>query len=234
MKKEQARRWLREWLQEQRRVTNFSFLGLAGLAAAAWPMELGLVTLVLRVGFLGSWLMALLVAGGLLGLVQWLTLRRLPDNLGDRVVSVADTGAAEVQYRLAQGLPAVWTYAFGSMDTDLSWQEKLIAILCMPQRLVSAAVFAKRRQQELLGVDVDQCAAVLRHLYREAERVEISKLAEELQLRSPVTVIREVSLIDGVLLLTRRTAGLSLAGRLAESMAEWLQQDSAGGSAERN
>jgi hypothetical protein len=234
MKKEQARRWLREWLQHQRQVTKFSFLGLAGLALVAWPMELGLLTMILWLGFTGSWLSAFVLAGAVLGLIQWLTLRRLSENLGDRVVSVADSNSAEVQYRLAQGLPAVWTYAFGNMDTDLSWQEKLVAVLCMPQRLAAAAVFANRRQQELLGVDVDQCAAVLRHLYREAERVEISKLSEELQLRSPVTVIREVSLIDGVLLLTRRTAGLSLAGRLAESMAEWLQQDSAVGVADRN
>lgn len=234
MKKEQAKRWLQEWLQHQQQVTKYSFLGLAGLSAAAWVLELGFVTVILRLGFVGSWLSAFVLSGAALGLVQWLTLRRLSENLGDRVVVVVDANSGEVQYRLAQGLPAVWTYAFGSMDTDLSWQEKLVAMLCMPQRLAAAAVFANRRQRELQQVSTDHCAAVLRYLYREAERVEISKLAEELQLKSPVTVIREVSLIDGVLLLTRRTAGLSLAGRLAESMAEWLQKDSAVGGPDRN
>ncbi|MFM7831286.1 MAG: hypothetical protein ACKPJD_05825 [Planctomycetaceae bacterium] len=234
MKKEQARRWLHEWLKHQQQVTKFSMLGLAGLAGVAWLLELGLVTLIVRIGFVGSFSMAFLFSGGILGVVQWLTLRRLPDNLGDREVSGAEPGDGEVRYRLAQGLPAVWTYAFGNMDTDLSWQEKLVGVLCMPQRLAAAAVFANRRQLELQRVNIEVCAAVIRQLYRAAERVEISKLADELQLRDSVAVIRDVSLVDGVLLLTRRTAGLSLAGRLVENIGEWLQRDGGSGGADRS
>ena len=236
MKKEQARRWLQDWMKHQQQVTKFSVLGLAGLAGVAWLLELGLVTLIVRVGFVGSLLMAFLLSGGILGLVQWLTLQRLRrrDKLGDRGVSGAEWGGEEVRYRLAQGLPAVWTYAFGNMDTDLSWQEKLVGVLCMPQRLAAAAVFASRRQRGLQQVNIETCAAVIRHLYRAAERVEILKLAEELQLRDPVPVIRDVSLVDGVLLLTRRTAGLSLAGRLVENIGEWLQRDSGSGAPDRS
>ena len=35
MKKEQARRWLQQWLKHQQQVTKASVLGLAGLAAGA-------------------------------------------------------------------------------------------------------------------------------------------------------------------------------------------------------
>jgi len=229
MKKEQARRWLQEWLKHQQQVTKFSVLGLAGLAAVAWLLELGLVTLIVRIGFVGSFSMAFLFSGVILGAVQWLTLRRLSDNLGDRVVPGAELGDREVRYRLAKGLPEVWTYAFGNMDTDLLWQEKLVGVLCMPQRLAAAAVFANRRQLELQRVNIEVCAAVIRQLYRAAERVEILKLADELQLKDLVAVIREVSLVDGVLLSTLRTAGLSLAGRLVESIGEWLQRDGGSG-----
>ncbi len=229
MKKEQARRWLQQWLKHQQQVTKASVLGLAGLAAGAWLLELGLTTVIAYVGFLRSWGLALLVSGGVLGLVQWLTLRRISEHLGDRQASGTEQNAEAAEYRLAQPLSAVWMYAFGSMDTDLSWQEKLVAVLCMPQRLTAAAVFTKQRMQELRQLNTDICAAVIRHLYREAERVEISELASELQLRNPVAAIREVSLIDGVLLLTRRNAGLSLAGRLAENIAEWLQGDAVSG-----
>jgi len=229
MKKEQARRWLQEWLKHQQQVTKFSVLGLAGLAAVVWLLELGLVTLIVRIGFVGSFSMAFLFSGVILGAVQWLTLRRLSDNLGDRVVPGAEPGDREVRYRLAKGLPEVWTYAFGNMDTDLLWQEKLVGVLCMPQRLAAAAVFANRRQLELQRVNIEVCAAVIRQLYRAAERVEILKLADELQLKDLVAVIREVSLVDGVLLSTLRTAGLSLAGRLVESIGEWLQRDGGSG-----
>lgn len=229
MKKEQARRWLTEYLQTQQKITTWSVIGLAALGGVTWLVELALVMLIFRVGFVGSFVLALLPAAGILAAVQYFTLRRVQRNLGDvrAVKSVSEDSRSE--YRTAQPLSAVWMYAFGSLETDQSWQERLLAILCLPQRMISAAWFTKLRLQELQTLKTEHCAAIIRHLLKEAERVEIDTLAEKLNLPDPVSAIRDVSLIDGVVLLTRKTPGLSLATRLVDEINDWLKQDSQNG-----
>lgn len=225
MKKEQARRWLSQKLKSQQQVTQASVAGLAILGVIAWSLELAAVTLVLMIGFrLGS-LLGFLTAAGILGAVQYFTVLRLKSDLGDIRALQKVSEVSESEYVTAQPLSAVWMYAFGSMDSDQFWYEKLLGLLCMPQRLWSAAWFAWQRVDELGKLNNESCAAIIRHLFREAERVEIDELATKLSLPNPIRAIREVSLIDGVMLLTRKTAGLNLAPRLVDELNAWLKQD---------
>ncbi|MFM7057266.1 MAG: hypothetical protein ACKO2P_10130 [Planctomycetota bacterium] len=226
MKKEQARRWLALKLKSQQQVTLASVAGLAILGSIAWSLELGAATLVLTIGFLPGKSIAFLTAAVILGAVQYFTLLRLPADLGDVRALQKVSEVSESEYTTAQPLSAVWMYAFGSMDSDQFWYEKLLGFLCMPQRLFSAAWFAWKRAEELKQLNTESCAAMIRHLYREAERVEIDELATKLSLADPVRAIREVSLIDGVMLLTRKTTGLNLAPRLVDELNAWLKQDS--------
>lgn len=227
MKKEQARRWLSQRLNSQEKFTLASVAGLAALGAVAWSIELTATTLVLYGGFLSSKLAAFAAAASILAAVQFFTVLRLPNNLGDVRAVQKISEESQSEYSTAQPLSAIWMYAFGSIDSDQFWYEKLLAILCLPQRLWAAAWFAWKRIEELKQLNLEACAAVIRHLYREAERVEIDELAQKLNLHNPVRIIRQVSLIDGVVLLTRKTPGLSLAQRLVDDINEWLKQNPA-------
>lgn len=225
MKKEQARRWLAQKLQSQRQVTLASAAGLAILGSLAWSLELAAATTVLRIGFISSTIPAFLTAAGILGAVQYFTVARLKSNLGDIRALQKISEESSSEYSTAQPLSAVWMYAFGSMDSDQLWYEKMLSVLSMPQRLWSAAWFAWKRTEELRQLNTESCAAIIRHLFRESERVEIDELATKLSLPSPARAIREVSLIDGVMLLTRKTSGLNLAPRLVDELNAWLTQD---------
>ena len=81
--------------------------------------------------------------------------------------------------------------------------------------------------EQLKAVDINDCSTVIRLLHREAERVEVSKLVEELQLSNLTATLRDVSLIDGVMFLTRRSVGLSLTNRLVDNMDEWTKKHNA-------
>ena len=80
---------------------------------------------------------------------------------------------------------------------------------------------------QLKTVEINDCSAVIRLLHRQAERVEVSKLVEELQLANLPATLRDVSLIDGVMFLTRRSVGLALTNRLVENMDEWTKKHKA-------
>ncbi|MEY2726495.1 MAG: hypothetical protein RLZZ458_2362 [Planctomycetota bacterium] len=227
MKKEQARRWLTQRLKSQEKFTLASVAGLTALGTVAWSLELSAATLVLYIGFLSSTFAAFIVAAAILAAVQYLTILRLPQNLGDVRAVQKISEESQSEFSTAQPLSAVWMYAFGSMDSDQLWYEKLLGLLCLPQRLWAAAWFAWKRIEELKQLNLEACAAVIRHLYREAERVEIDELVQKLNLANPVRLIRQVSLIDGVVLLTRKTPGLSLAQRLVDDINEWLKQNPA-------
>ncbi|MFO0976634.1 MAG: hypothetical protein U0996_09570 [Planctomycetaceae bacterium] len=222
MKKEESRRWLRERLKTQERLTMGAMAAMFAIGGFAWMMELGMTIAILRAGFFSSWVFCFLVAGGILGGLQYVVLLRMPRSLGDKKVS-NETGD-EIDFVTAQPLSAVWMYGLGSLETDQSWQERLLGILCLPQRMISAGLFTKQRLEEVRKINVDSCAAVIRHLHKEAERVEVADLTEELNLPDPRQTIRESTLIDGVIVLTRRTPGLSLANRLTDDINDWLKK----------
>jgi hypothetical protein len=66
----------------------------------------------------------------------------------------------------------------------------------------------------------------VRQLDRKRERIEVSDLAEELQLPDIATTLSNVSLIDGVMFLKQKSMGLSLTNRLVDAMEEWSRKNS--------
>jgi len=226
MKKEDFRRWLSEKLMTQGRLTLGSFAAMVVIGLIATLLEFGLFYLIINIGFIGNRFFAALVTLGLLGAVQGLTLLRLRKLLPDSEHD-ADLEAGHSVIRVAPNMTAVWTYAFGSLEGDRSWQERLIGILTLPQRMCAAAWFTWNRLEELKTVAVEPCAAVIRLLHKEGEGVEIGKIEENLNLADLPTTIRHISLIDGVTILSRRTFGLSLAPRLVDDIVEWKRKQAA-------
>ncbi len=226
MKKDEYRRWFSDQLVLQNRLLMGAITAMAGLGLVATLLEMVLFASIIRVGFVGSWIVAFLLTAGILGLVLFLTYLRLSKQLADREHEV-ELDDRILIIHTAPTMTAVWTYALGSLESDQSWVERLLGMLAMPQRLFCAAYFAWQRTTQLATIDVNTCAAVIRLLDRKAERIEVGQLVEELQLSNLEATLRNLSLIDGVMFLAQRTLGLSLTNRLVDDMAEWTRKHKA-------
>ena len=226
MKKDEYRRWFSDQLLLQNRLLIGAITAMVGLGLVATLFEAGIFAVILYIGFHFSWIPAFVVAFGILGAVLFFTYLGLSKQLGDAEHDV-ELDDKVTQIRTAPTMTAVWTYALGSLEIDQTWIERLLGKLALPQRLFCAAYFSWQRMEQLKAVDINDCSAVIRLLHREAERVEVSKLVEELQLPNLAATLRDVSLIDGVMFLTRRSVGLSLTNRLVDNMGEWSKKHNA-------
>ena len=199
---------------------------MVGLGLVATLFEAGIFAVIVHFGFRFSWIPAFVVVFGILGAVLFFTYLGLAKQLGDAEHEV-ELDDRVTSIRTAPTMTAVWTYALGSLEIDQTWIERLLGKLALPQRLFCAAFFSWQRMEQLKTVHINDCSTVIRLLHREAERVEVSKLVEELQLSNLAAILRDVSLIDGVMFLTRRSVGLSLTNRLVENMDEWAKKHKA-------
>ncbi|MCX7388654.1 MAG: hypothetical protein NTX48_18485 [Planctomycetales bacterium] len=227
MKKDEYRRWFSDQLLQQDRLLIGAITAMVGLGLVATLMEATVFAVILHIGFIpGPWILAFFVAFGILGGILFFTFLRLSKQLGDTEHEV-ELNDSITAIRTAPTMTAVWTYALGSLEIDQTWIERLFGKLALPQRLFCAAYFLWQRMGQLKTVEINDCSAVIRLLHREAERVEVSKLVEELQLANLPATLRDVSLIDGVMFLTRRSVGLALTNRLVENMDEWTKKHKA-------
>ena len=227
MKKDEYRRWFSDQLLQQDRLLIGAITAMVGLGLVATLMEATVFAVILHIGFIpGPWILAFFVTFGILGGILFFTFLRLSKQLGDTEHEV-ELNDSITAIRTAPTMTAVWTYALGSLEIDQTWIERLFGKLALPQRLFCAAYFLWQRMGQLKTVEINDCSAVIRLLHRQAERVEVSKLVEELQLANLPATLRDVSLIDGVMFLTRRSVGLALTNRLVENMDEWTKKHKA-------
>lgn len=224
LKKEQMRRWLTERLQTQKQLVMAAMAGMAVIGTFATLMEFVLFYLIIRIGFLKSGAPAMLVTLMILATIQYFTLMWMPKQLAD--VEHESTNEDEVVIvKSAATMSAAWTYAFGSLESDRTWIEILLGLLSLPQRMFAAAWFAWQRKGEIEAVEIAPCALILRLLHKEAERVDLKKITEEVELPDFAKTLRQVSLIDGVVFLTRNSVGLSLANRLVDDLEAWQKKN---------
>ena len=224
LKKEQMRRWLTERLQTQKQLVMAAMAGMAIIGTFATLMEFVLFYLIIRIGFLKSGGPAMLATLMILATIQYFTLMWMPKQLADiDHESVSEDEVTVV--KSAATMSAAWTYAFGSLESDRTWIEILLGLLSLPQRMFAAAWFAWQRKGEIEAVEIAPCASILRLLHKEAERVDLKKITEEVELPDFAKTLRQVSLIDGVVFLTRNSVGLSLANRLVDDIEAWRKKN---------
>ena len=224
LKKEQMRRWLTERLQSQKQLVMAAMLGMAVIDTVATLIEFVLFYVIIRYGFLKSGAPAMLATLMILATIQYFTLLWMPKQLADiDHESVSEDQVTIV--RSAATMSAAWTYAFGSLESDRTWIEILLGLLSLPQRMFAAAWFSWQRKGEINAVEIAPCALILRLLHKEAERVDLKKITEEIELTDLAQTLRQVSLIDGVVFLTRNSVGLSLANRLVDDIEAWRKKN---------
>jgi hypothetical protein len=224
LKKEQMRRWLSERLHTQKQLVTAAMAGMAVIGTIATLMEFFLFYLIISFGFIGSKAVAILVTLLILATVQYFTLLWMPKQLAD-IEHESMNEDEVIIVRSAATMSAAWTYAFGSLESDRTWVEILLGLLSLPQRMIAAAWFAWQRKGEIEAVEVAPCALILRLLHKEAERVDLKKITEEVELSDLAKTLRQVSLIDGVVFLTRNSVGLSLANRLVDEIEAWRKKN---------
>lgn len=222
MKRGQAKRWLTDKLELQRKLTLGAVAAMVGMALAAWAFELGIVVLILWFGFHCSWMVALLIGGGILGALQMFVLNGSRQELGDQTITADEHGQS---FEAAQPLSSVWTYALGQMETNMTGIERLLRLCCLPQRMAAAALFTKQRLTQVEAINPAQCGRVISFLRGESGKVALPELLANVELTNPAAVLRDLSMIDGVLFLLRDQPGISLAPRLHEEIDKWMAQD---------
>ena len=224
LKKEQMRRWLTERLQTQKQLVMAAMVGMAVIGTVATLIEFVLFYLIIRIGFIQSGVLAMLATLGILATIQYFTLLWMPKQLAD--IDHESVSEDEVTIvKSAATMSSAWTYAFGSLESDRTWIEILLGLLSLPQRMFAAAWFSWQRKREIEAVEIAPCALILRLLHKEAERVDLKKITEEVELTDPAQTLRQVSLIDGVVFLTRNSVGLSLANRLVDDIEAWRKKN---------
>ena len=224
LKKEQMRRWLTERLQTQKQLVMAAVVGMAVIGTVATLIEFVLFYVIIRYGFLKSGAPAMLATLMIQATIQYFTLLWMPKQLAD--IDHESVSEDEVTIvRSAATMSAAWTYAFGSLESDRTWIEILLGLLSLPQRMFAAAWFSWQRKGEIDAVEIAPCALILRLLHKEAERVDLKKITEEIELTDLAQTLRQVSLIDGVVFLTRNSVGLSLANRLVDDIEAWRKKN---------
>lgn len=227
MKKEDVRLWLAEALRNRRTLTLVAaiLMGIAGLVTTL--AEFILFLLILRIGFLSggiaSAFVSLLILAGIQAVVWLLHPKQLPDRELE-----TDMESEWGRILIPPNMPAIWTYALGSLESDRSWVEILLGLLSLPQRMWCAAWRTFTQWKELETINVSRVAAVIRRLHREGESMAVSVLAEDLPPEEVAETMRHVAMIDGVVVLTRDQVSLNLAGRLVDQLHEWRQKHAAG------
>ena len=224
LKKEQMRRWLTERLQTQKQLVMAAMAGMAVIGTVATLIEIVLFYLIIRIGFIQSGVLAMLATLGILATIQYFTLLWMPKQLAD--IDHESVSEDEVTIvKSAATMSSAWTYAFGSLESDRTWIEILLGLLSLPQRMFAAAWFSWQRKGEIEAVEIAPCALILRLLHKEAERVDLKKITEEVELTDLAQTLRQVSLIDGVVFLKRNSVGLSLANRLVDDIEAWRKKN---------
>jgi hypothetical protein len=193
---------------------------MAGIGLIAGLLEFSLIYALISFASYGSNAMAFLVTLFLMGGTMFWLWIQTPRRIGLAEHEVALL-TRDVTLTLAPAMGPVWTYAVGTLEIDRSFAERILAVLAFPQRMLCTAWQVWLRFQKLQQVNASECAKVLRLLFKKSERVGVDEIDEQCSLEDLPRTMHELSLIDGVVFLTRGTVGLSLANRLIDDLNAW-------------
>lgn len=215
MKKEDFNSWLAARVQTQIKITIGACVAMSVLGLLAFLCQGGLLYALLAWGY-GRFIaiIALLGIFGGMGFFTWVT---APKNLCDEVHEVSLT-SSDLNIQIAPTMASAWTFAIGSLDSDQSIPERIFGMMMLVPRMFWTAWYLSSRIKDVREIDVLECGKVLRLLLKKAEKVEASEIADKFSKMDLPKILRQVSLMEGVVFLTKGKLGISLATRFRDDL----------------
>lgn len=226
MNKDDFNNWLAKKVDFQAKLTIGAVAGMCAIGLIAFLIQGGLFYILLQWGYgpIAAVVVTAAVFGGM-GFFTWMT---APKTLVDTEHEV-DVDGRNIVIKVAPTMASAWTYAMGSRESDLSIPERIFGLFMMVPRMFWTAWYLFKRVTDVKEIDVRECGAILRFMLKKAERVDVHEIAEKRPKTNLVKTLRQVSLIDGVVFLSRGEIGLTLANRFKDD----VEKGMSGGSTER-
>lgn len=222
MKKEQFHQWVREKVGTQVKIVYAAMAAMIALGLIGFLIQAGLLYAIFSYAYnsrtLGILIPATLFGG--MGVFTWLM---SPKHLRDSVHEGQNDGET-VKIRVAPTMASCWTFALGSLEADRSIPERILGMMLIVPRLFWTAMYLFQRAEDVKQIEVPECCKVLRLALKKAERVELEEFGDRFESMDLPKILRQVSLIDGVVFLTKRGFGMSLANRFKEDLEKGLEQ----------
>ena len=215
MNKEQFNTWLGERVQFQVKLTISAMVSMIVIGALAFLIQGGLLFIFLKWGYgLFPAIVAVLGIFGGMGAYTWAT---APSKLCDEQHDV-DLENKTIVVSTAPTMSAAWTFAMGSLESDQSIPERIFGFMMLVPRMFWTAFYISKRLKEVKEIDSRECGAILRFALKKAERVDIAEIATKRPETDLPLTIRQLSLMDGIVFLTKGKLGLTIANRFKDDL----------------
>lgn len=220
MKTDEFNEWLRQRLEFQSKIIMGAIAGMLVLALIGLIVEGGFLFLVLQ--WYGSFVAFAMITGIFAGLTFWVS-KSGPRQYRDKRYKTSISGE-RVIINVAPSIAHAWSFAFGSIDSDQSIPEWILNLVLIIPRLLWTAFQLKSRISDVNDINVEEVGKVLRMILKKAERVEVQEIAHKYPDMDIAQTMRQVSLVDGVVFLTKEGVGVSLANRFKDDLEKWLDE----------
>ena len=220
MKTSDFNEWLRDRLEFQTKIVMGAIAGMLVLGLLGLLIEGGFMYLMLQ--WYGTAIAIVMILGIFGGLTFWVS-KSGPEQYRDKRYKAHITGE-KVVINVAPSIAHAWTFAFGSMESDQSIPEWIFNLALIVPRLFWTSWQLKQRITDVNDIDIEEASKALRMILKKAERVEVQEIAHKYPDMDIPTTMRHVSLIDGVVFLTKEGVGLSLANRFKDDLEKWLDE----------
>lgn len=221
MKKEQFHHWIREKVDTQVKLVYAAMGAMIALGLIGLTIQAGLLYAIFSYAYgRPAGILVPLITFGSMGYFTWLM---SPKSLKDSLHKGTVDGES-VKVRVAPTMSSCWTFALGSLEIDRSIPERIIGVMLIVPRLFWTAWYLFQRAEDVKQIEVPECAKVLRLALKKAERVELDEFGNRFEGMDLPKTLRQVSLIDGVVFLTKRGFGMSLANRFTEDLEQSMER----------
>ncbi len=218
MKKRGFKSWVFKRIKTQLKLTTAAAISMAGVGLILFILQAGFLYIVFRAAYSSTTgILAILALYSVMGIASW---RQAEKDLRDRRHK-ALCNKKDVKLNVAPATSQVWSWAFGSMDPDQSVIEKMMGIAMLVPRLFCAAWYTWQRVDEVRNIDPETTLEVMKILFRSDHSVRPQTIARGLGDVDLNKAIRDVSLLDGVVFLTKDEVTVSVAPRLNEDLEAW-------------
>ncbi|MEZ6124452.1 MAG: hypothetical protein R3C49_14940 [Planctomycetaceae bacterium] len=207
--------WLEQRTELQVKLIFGAIAAMVALGILIFVIQAGLLTAILSLSL--GWLLGFLVVLAIFAAFSAFVWTQAPQQLCDDLHTTSSIDG-DVEIQIAPSLAAAWTFALGSRDSDQSIPERIFNLALVVPRLFWTTTWLKQRAEDVRQTEIENCGRVLRMLLKKAERVEVQEIAEKYPDMDLVPLIRQLSLIDGVVFLTKKSVGLTLANRFKDDL----------------